>query len=170
MDVWKLWWATLFFKTNPKARSLSQSILDSKPCASRSQPTFFLVFSFLRVFCSIRRYRMKSNTFLPIWSVVTSENNTSIRHFRWESCWSPLSQEKSWNDVTNRSRPRPNLIVFHSVMFQMGAFFAYFENSQKIEVSTKWRNFCGILLSAIFNNYSSSPNGLLTQGPWGREE
>ena len=46
-------------------------------------------------------------------------------------------KEKSWNDVTNRSRPRPNLIVFHSVMFQMGAFFAYFENSQKIEVSTK---------------------------------
>ena len=56
---------------------------------------------------------------------------------------------ESWNDVTNRTRPRPNLIVFHSVMFQMGAFFDYFENSQKIEVATKWTNFCGILLSAI---------------------
>ena len=110
---------------------------------------FFPSFSFLRVFCSISRYRMKSNTFLPIWSVVSPENNTGIRHFRWESCWSPLSQEKSWNDFTNRTRPRPNLVVFHSVMFQMGVFFAYFENSQKIEVSTKWRNFWGILLSAI---------------------
>ena len=92
MDVWKLWWAT------SKARSLraSQSILGS----------------FLRVFCSIKRYRMESNTFLPIWSVVAPENNTSIRHFRWATCWSPLSQEKAWNDVTNRARPRANLIDF----------------------------------------------------------
>ena len=27
-----------------------------------------------------------------------------------------------------------------------------------------------VTVSAIFNNYSSSPNGLLTQRPWGREE
>ena len=92
MDVWKLWWAI------SKARSLraSQSILDS----------------FLRVFSSIKRYRMQSNTFLPIWSVVARENNISIRHFRWATCWSPRSHEKSWNDVTNRTRPRPNLIDF----------------------------------------------------------
>ena len=67
--------------------------------------------SFLRVLCFIRTYRMKSNTFHPIWSV-TSENNTGIRHFRWAGCWSLCSEEKSWNDVTNRTRPRPNLIVF----------------------------------------------------------
>ena len=42
----------------------------------------FSSFSFLAVLCSIRRYRMKSNIFFPIWSVVTTENSTGIRHFR----------------------------------------------------------------------------------------
>jgi len=38
--------------------------------------------SILQGFCSIKRYWMNSNTFLLIWSVVTPENNTGIRHFR----------------------------------------------------------------------------------------
>ena len=48
---------------------------------AQSQPTFFFP-SFQWVLCSIERYRMKSNNFLLIWSVVTPENNTGIRQFR----------------------------------------------------------------------------------------
>ena len=72
----------------------------------------FSSFSILQGFCSIKRYRMKSNTFLLIWSVVTPGNNTGIRHFGWASCWSQHSQKKSWNDFRNCTLPRPNLIVF----------------------------------------------------------
>ena len=44
------------------------------------------LFSVLRVLCSIKRYRMKSDIFLLIWSVVTPENNTGIRLFWLQVC------------------------------------------------------------------------------------
>ena len=84
---------------------------------------FFLVFLFLRIFCSIKVYQMKSITFLLIWLVVTPKNNRGIRHFCCASCWSQRSQEKSGNDVTKCAQSRPNLIVFLLVIFQMGVFF-----------------------------------------------
>lgn len=62
----------------------------------------FSSLSFQRVLCST----------LLIWSVVTPENNTDVRHFRWASCLSPRWQEKSWYDVMNHAQPRPNLIFF----------------------------------------------------------
>jgi len=76
-----------------------------------NEVNFFFVF-FSAGLLLHKKYRMESNTFLPIWSVVATENNTNIRHFRWATCWSPRSQEKSWNDVTNRTRRRSNLIDF----------------------------------------------------------
>ena len=45
---------------------------------------------------------------------------------------------ESWNDVNSPS-----------LRFTRSSTKNYFENSQKIEFSTKERNFCEILLSAI---------------------
>ena len=55
---------------------------------------------------------------------------TSMRHFRWATCWSPRSQKKFGNDVTNRTRPRPNLIDFPLGNVTSGDVFSYSENSQ----------------------------------------
>lgn len=97
----------------------------------------FSCFSFLSFFCSIKMYLMKSNTFPPIWNVVTPENNTVIRHFRWASCWSQRPQKNSWNDVTSRTRPRPNLIVFSLGNVSNGGVFLPTLKTQKN--STKWK-------------------------------
>ena len=81
--------------------------LISSPAASVNKVNpLFSSLSFLRVLCSIKRYRMKSNTSLLIWSVVTPENNTSIRQLRWAT----LLITKSW-----RQESCSNQIQFDSL-------------------------------------------------------
>lgn len=121
------------------------------PLQSNKVNPLFSSFSFLPFFCSIKRYLMKSNTFSPIWSVVTPENNTVIRHFRWASCWSQRPQKNSWNDVTNRTRPRPNLIVFSlGKVSNMGVFLPTLKTHTKSKFQPNEKKSCPVRYKDLF--------------------
>ena len=81
-----------------------------------------------------------------------SLERTKIHFFRFLKNW------KLWN----------HLFLNHFAWFLRDLWFVLFTLKGILfcTLSLCW----GIFDCLIFNNYSSSPNGLLTQSPWGREE